>query len=365
MSDEVDVMTVLGARPQFIKAGAVSPCLEASGIRELLVHTGQHFDDNMSRVFFEELRLKPPDVNLDIHGGGHGAQTGRMMISLEALVKERKPRCLMVYGDTNTTLAGALVAAKLHIPVVHVEAGLRSRNLRMPEEINRICTDHVSSLLFSPSEDASRNLRREGFDEAKIVFSGDVMYDIALRFKSIAVVNSRSLNERGLRERGYALATVHRAENTDDHVRLREIVHGLARVAERVPVVLPLHPRTKAALRDAGVDELARSALSIIDPVGYLEMVTLESAAALILTDSGGVQKEAYFHGVPCVTLRDETEWKELVEHGFNQLAGADAGRILSAAETALGGCDVDWKLKLYGNGDAGQIVAQNIKSVT
>lgn len=361
---EVDVMTVLGARPQFIKAGAVSPRLEENGISELLVHTGQHFDENMSRIFFEELRLREPDVNLGVHGGGHGEQTGRMMIALEGLVRERRPRCLMVYGDTNTTLAAALVAAKLHVPVVHVEAGLRSRNLRMPEEINRICTDQVSSLLFSPSEEASRNLRREGFNERKIVFSGDVMYDVASRFKAMALEREDVVKARGLQARGYALATVHRAENTDDTDRLREIVHGLASVAQRLPVVWPLHPRTRQALQAAGVEDMAKRSLIIVDPVGYLEMVQLESSAALVLTDSGGVQKESYFHQVPCVTLRDETEWKELVEHGFNELAGANADRIRAAAERALQGRVVDWETRLYGDGDAGGIVATSLRRI-
>ena len=314
------VVSVVGARPQFIKAAAVSRVLRATpGVREVLVHTGQHYDDNMSRVFFEELEIPEPDYHLGVGSGTHGAQTGRMLEAIEQVLLEEKPDWVLVYGDTNSTLAGALAAVKLHIPVAHVEAGLRSFNRRMPEEINRVLTDHASDLLFAPTEAAVANLRREGIPEERIHCVGDVMYDAALYYGMKAERESRILERLSLTRKGYILATVHRAENTDDHARLRAILQALSEAAQEVGVVFPVHPRTRKAMERYGLTDLVRP-LIVIDPVGYLDMVMLEKNARLIVTDSGGVQKEAFFYRVPCVTLREETEWEELVELGWNRL---------------------------------------------
>lgn len=334
------IVTIVGARPQFIKAAAVSRAIArwnascagggSRGIEELLVHTGQHYDENMSEVFFEELAIPRPLVNLGVRSSRHGEQTGRMLSGIETVLLEQPPDVVLVYGDTNSTLAGALAAAKLHVPVAHVEAGLRSYNRRMPEEINRVVTDHVSQWLFCPTSAAVENLRREGIT-ANVHQVGDVMYDSVLASREVANRRSDVLRRLGLSAGGYCLATVHRAENTDDPRRLKSILAAL-RQMER-PVVLPLHPRTRRALGDAPDEDLGR--LRVIDPVSYLDMLALESHASLVLTDSGGVQKEAFFCGVPCVTLRDETEWVELVETGWNQVAGTETEEILEAVSRA------------------------------
>ena len=303
------VITVVGARPQFVKAATVSRAFaQTEGLQELIVHTGQHFDPSLSEVFFEELGIPEPKYNLGIGGGTHGQNTGRMIEAVESVLIEEKPDWVLVYGDTDSTLAGALAAVKLHIHVAHVEAGLRSFNRRMPEEINRVLTDHAADLLLAPTPAAVENLRREGLPEARVRWVGDVMYDAALHFGRLADHASTALESLGLEPCGYVLATVHRAENTDDPARLEAVFEGLFRVAAELPVVLPLHPRTRKALERLGWLERAREQLRLIEPVGYLDMVALEKNARLIATDSGGVQKEAYFFGVPCVTLRDETE---------------------------------------------------------
>lgn len=326
----VKVLTVVGARPQFIKAASVSRALSArDGVRELIVHTGQHHDHNMSEVFFQELGVPDPAYHLGISGGTHGAMTGRMLEGLERVISDERPDWVLVYGDTNSTIAGSLAAVKLHVPVAHVEAGLRSFNLRMPEEVNRIVTDQISSMLLCPTETAVRNLASEGRTK-DVHLVGDVMYDVALAFSRIAERDSDVLQRLQLRERGFALATVHRAENTDDPARLTAILQALSQIAEEVPVVLPLHPRTRGALeRLDGGPSLDR--LRITEPLPFLDMVQLERNAVAILTDSGGVQKEAYFYGVPCVTMREETEWVETVELGWNRLAGADRARIVAS----------------------------------
>jgi UDP-GlcNAc3NAcA epimerase len=313
------ILTVIGARPQFIKAAVVSRLLRAhADTNEILVHTGQHYDENMSDVFFAELGIPKPTHQLGIGSGGHGAQTGRMLESLEQVILDEKPDKVLIYGDTNSTLAGALAAAKLHIPIAHVEAGLRSFNRRMPEEVNRVLADHLSAWLFAPTELAVRNLRHEGRPEETIYLVGDVMYDAAIYFGARA--RTESITQLGLEPKQYVLATVHRAENTDPGPRLWALMDGLSDVATELPVVLPLHPRTRAVLeRERVLDKYGRR-LRLLDPVGYLDMVSLEKHAAVVATDSGGVQKEAFFHGVPCVTLRDETEWMELVDLGWNHL---------------------------------------------
>lgn len=353
------IVTVLGARPQFIKASVVSHALVASGapVRELMVHTGQHFDANMSDVFFDELGLPPPARHLDIHGGGHGAMTGRMLIEIERVLVEEQPDAVLVYGDTNSTLAGALAAAKLHVPVAHVEAGLRSFNMAMPEEINRILTDRISRWLFAPTAAASAHLLREGVDPTLISSVGDVMYDVALHHGTRVGHEGRQMGTLGLSAGSYVLATVHRAENTDVDSRLLAIVDGLEAVARDIPVVWPLHPRTRAVLARLG--RLPRS-LHLIDPVGYLDMVQLEKHAAVIATDSGGVQKEAFFYRVPCVTLRDETEWVELVAAGWNRLLSPASGERVSAAIRAAIGT-VGQPIEPYGQGDAAKRIVERL----
>lgn len=348
------VLSVVGARPQFVKAAAVSRVLRATpGFREMLVHTGQHYDARMSDVFFRELDIPPADRNLGIGSGPHGQQTGRMLEALEAVMAAEKPDWVLVYGDTNSTLAAALAAVKLHIPVAHVEAGLRSFNRAMPEETNRVVADHVSSLLFAPTAQAMKNLAREGLAE-RALRTGDVMYDVMLRFVERAA-SSRVLETLGLEPKGYLLATVHRAENTDDVARLRAIFDGLAAFSARLPVVLPLHPRTRKMLEGAAMPPT----LQIVEPVGYLDMVQLERNARLVATDSGGVQKEAYFHKVPCVTLRDETEWVELLADGWNRLAPpVSAESVARALEAALQGPMSAWNA-LYGDGRAAQAIVE------
>jgi UDP-GlcNAc3NAcA epimerase len=333
------IVTVLGARPQFIKASAVSAAIaKAESLDEVVIHTGQHFDANMSDVFFAELGMSRPAHHLNIHGGSHGAMTGRMLSEVERVLLEEKPDVVLVYGDTNSTLAGALAAIKLHIPVAHVEAGLRSFNMRMPEEINRILTDRISSWLFAPTAAAMQHLVTEGVDPAKIHLVGDVMYDVALHHGARVSPDTGMLRQLNLQPGSYVLATVHRAENTDSPERLGAIVDALDSIAKNIRVVWPMHPRTRAVLQRGGrLEQLSRQ-VTLIDPVGYLDMVQLEKHSALIATDSGGVQKEAFFFGVPCVTLRDETEWIELVASGWNRLVPPLSGDdIRSAIEGAVG----------------------------
>ncbi len=351
------IVTIIGARPQFIKAAPVSRALAARGIEEVLVHTGQHYDEAMSEVFFRDMRIPEPRHRLGIGGLSHGAMTGRMLEAIENVLQKEKPDRLMVYGDTNSTLAGALAAAKLHIEVAHVEAGLRSFNMAMPEEVNRRLTDHASGLLFAPTSVAVDNLRREGI-AAGVHRTGDVMYDAALQFTELARGRSKILGELGLEAGKYLLATVHRAENTDDPARLARIFEALESLASEIAVVVPLHPRTRKLLNDHG--NRPGSALRLIEPVGFLEMVVLEQNARAIATDSGGVQKEAYFYGVPCVTLRDETEWVELVEIGANCLAPpASAAAVLDALRAAVElRLPQDMKRDLYGDGRAAEQIA-------
>jgi UDP-N-acetylglucosamine 2-epimerase len=326
------ILTVLGARPQFIKAASVTRGLRGAGHEEQLVHTGQHYDFNMSGVFFEELGVPEPDVNLGIGSGSHGEQTGRMLIALEAVMRQRRPDVVLVYGDTNSTLAGALAAAKLRLPVAHVEARLRSFNRDMPEEHNRVLTDHCADLLFCPTRTAVDLLAREGIT-AGVHLVGDTMYDAVLQFAEIAACRSTLLSRLALPPKGYMLATLHRPYNTDVQENLGNILSALTRLGEWV--LFPVHPRTRQRMREAGLADRAGANVKLLDPVGYLDMLHLEKNARVILTDSGGVQKEAYFFGVPCVTLRPETEWVETVRAGWNVLVGADPDRIVEAATRA------------------------------
>lgn len=355
------IVTVLGARPQFIKASVVSHAMaQQSGLKEVLVHTGQHFDANMSDVFFEELGLNKPDYFLDIHGGGHGAMTGRMLAEVEQVLLKEKPDAVLVYGDTNSTLAGALTAAKLHIPVAHVEAGLRSFNMAMPEEVNRVLTDRISRWLFAPTDTAVQHLKREGFSPEQIYPVGDVMYDVALHHGQRVQPDTGLMASLGLPYKGYVLATVHRAENTDNLERLGVIVDALIATADTLPVVWPLHPRTRAVLEKSGMLDALASKVKLIDPVGYLDMVQLEKYAALIATDSGGVQKEAFFYQVPCVTLRDETEWVELVDAGWNTLVSPLLSQEIHQSligTLGIGGA----KISPYGDGSAAQKIVDTL----
>ncbi|MFA7351308.1 MAG: UDP-N-acetylglucosamine 2-epimerase (non-hydrolyzing) [Methylotenera sp.] len=356
------IVTIVGARPQFIKAAAVSRVIRdnyTDKIEEILVHTGQHYDDNMSKVFFEELDIPHPKYNLEISGGQHGAMTGRMLEAIEKVLLAEKPDWVLIYGDTNSTLAAALAAAKLHIPVAHVEAGLRSFNMRMPEEINRILADRVSSLLFCPTETAVNNLKSEGVTNG-VHNVGDVMYDVALFYRDRARQQSVILNNLSLAKGGFALATCHRAENTDDPQRLGEILSALAKVAIKLPVVFPIHPRTRKLVDEYGLSRHLAS-LIVTEPLPFLDMVALEQAANLILTDSGGVQKEAFFYGVPCITMRDETEWVETVELGWNQLVGADQKKIHKAyLEQKTNGLVTD--IYPYGSGNAAYQIIQKLE---
>lgn len=350
------IVTIIGARPQFIKAAMCSHVFAEHGIAELIVHTGQHFDANMSKVFFDELSIPKPAYNLGIGGGSHGQNTGRMIEGIEQILVSEKPDWVLVYGDTDSTLAGTLAAVKLHIRVAHVEAGLRSFNRKMPEEVNRILTDHAANLLFAPTQTAVQHLAGEGITGERVHLVGDVMFDAALHFGNLADTQSNMLAVLGLQPKSYTLATIHRAENTDDPTRLKAILTGFEEFDHNI--VLPLHPRTRSRIDEFGLT--LSSNIKVIDPVGYIDMVMLEKEAALIATDSGGVQKEAYFYRVPCVTLRGETEWTELVETDWNRLAppvlGADISDIM---ERAFGSCGTE--INLYGQGDAAEKITKKI----
>lgn len=350
------ILTIVGARPQFIKAWPIGRALADAGIDEHLVHTGQHYDDRMSQVFFDEMRIRRPDRNLEIGSGSHGAQTGRMLIALEQVMQEERPDWVLVYGDTNTTLAGAIGACKLEIPIAHVEAGLRSFNRSMPEEHNRVLTDHCSTLLFCPTQTAVDNLSREGVSRG-VELVGDVMYDAVLHFGALARERSTILEASRVERGDYYLATIHRAYNTDDPERLLTLLRALDQLD--AAVILPVHPRTKARLAEYAPNaSFAR--LRMIDPVGYLDMLQLEQQARGIVTDSGGVQKEAYFFAVPCFTLRPETEWVETVESGWNTL--------VHEAASALPALVSSWKRPstppppLFGDGDSARRIVKRLR---
>jgi len=360
------IVTIVGARPQFIKLVLVSRLLRDRGATELIVHTGQHYDENMSQVFFDELEIAAPDLHLAVGSGRHGEQTGRMLERIEAVLLEQRPDWVLIYGDTNSTLAGALAAAKCRLPLAHVEAGLRSWNKKMPEEVNRIVADHVSELLFAPTHAAVANLRREGMDESSIRLVGDVMYDVVLAFKARADERATVFNRLPIKAGQYVLATVHRAENTDEPSRLAAIFGGLVDVARSiVPVVLPLHPRTRVALERAKLLADVERALVLIEPLGYLDMIALAGQARLIATDSGGLQKEAFFLRVPCVTLRDETEWVELVEIGWNRLINStSAATVGDALRDALSApMPAEPGAALYGDGRASRYIVDALLS--
>lgn len=350
------IITIVGARPQFIKAATLSRQFQLQGIEEKIIHTGQHFDANMSEVFFQEMEIPKPAYQLDIHGVSHGAMTGRMLEGIEKILMTEKPDGVLVYGDTNSTLAGALAASKLHIPVIHVEAGLRSFNMAMPEEINRIVTDRISSALFCPTDTAIKNLNNEGFANmpVKIFKNGDVMQDAAMYYAGKAQIKSDIIRKAGLNK--FVLATIHRQENTDNPENLKQIINGLSDIHKHIQVVVPLHPRTRAILAQT----YKLPDFTIIDPVGYFDMIMLLKSSELVITDSGGVQKEAFFFGKHCITLREQTEWVELVENGFNILTGSDTQKLKDAFEY-FKTKKSDFTLDLYGNGKASEKAAKVI----
>ncbi|UOE55130.1 UDP-N-acetylglucosamine 2-epimerase (non-hydrolyzing) [Bacillus sp. CMF12] len=353
------IVTVLGARPQFIKAAPVSRALRQNH-QEIIVHTGQHYDANMSDIFFEELNIPKPDYHLAVGSGNHGKQTGEMMAKIEEIVLKEKPDYVLVYGDTNSTLAGSLVAAKLHIPVIHIEAGLRSFNKLMPEEVNRILTDHISEYLFCPTDTAVENLKNENITR-NVINIGDVMYDAVLYNRELAKEKSRILEDAQLNKGDYLLITIHRAENTDDPEKMKGILQAFSSTEETK--VWPIHPRTKHKLADYGLNVEEIPNLKIIDPVGYLDMLTLEANARKIVTDSGGVQKEAYFMEVPCVTVREQTEWVETLEGEANILVGTDQTKMTEAINKEV---KPEYK-QLFGNGEAAskivEVLEQGLKA--
>lgn len=348
------IITVLGARPQFVKAATVSRALKAnnSNLEEKILHTGQHYDVNMSDVFFEEMGIPKPDFRLDVNNQGHGAMTGQMLKEIEEILIAEKPNLVLVYGDTNSTLAGALAAKKLHIPIAHVEAGLRSFNIKMPEEINRILTDRISDLLFCPTENAVENLNKEGYEniDCEVYNIGDVMYDGALHY-------AKTIKERDIKY-DYVLSTIHRAENTDDVSRLTSIISSLNKINEEIKVIVPLHPRTRKIIKNLNL----KVEFEILDPVGYLKMVNLIKYSSLVITDSGGLQKEAFFFDKFCVTTRDETEWVEMVVNNFNILAGADENKILESYRTLIKKPFVK-TIEPYGKGNSANLIASKIES--
>ena len=351
------VLTIIGARPQFVKAAVLSRVFASmSGVEELLVHTGQHFDDKMSQIFFDEMEIPTPHYNLEINSLGHGAMTGRMLEGIESLIIKEKPNWVLVYGDTNSTLAGALAAKKIHVKVAHVEAGLRSFNMQMPEEINRILTDRISDVLYAPTQTAVDNLKKEGFDNfpSKIVLSGDVMQDAALFYAQKA--EEKSTLDKNLLKGDFVLSTIHRQENTDNPENLKAIVHALNKIHESRRVVLPIHPRTRKIIEQQGLV----LKVDVLEPVGYFDMIQLLKNCSLVMTDSGGLQKEAFFFKKHCVTLREQTEWVELVQGGFNILSGANE-QVIVDAFTKMCSAKSNFDVNLYGNGNAGKTIAEHL----
>ena len=375
------VLTIIGARPQIIKASAIGRAIKnhfSDHLKEIIVHTGQHYDHNMSQVFFEELSIPKPDYNLSVGSGNHGAQTAKMIEGIEEILLKEQPHALIVYGDTNSTLAGAIAASKINVPIVHIEAGLRSFNKTMPEEINRVMCDHVSTLLFSPTSTGLKNLKNEGFDEKnvppfsfdnpKIYHCGDVMYDNSLHFSNLSDEKSTILKELNTNPKEFILCTIHRNHNTDDPIRLTNIFTSLIEIANehQLKIILPIHPRTKNILEQNLEKEVCNELISnekiiIIDPVSFLDMIALEKNAKLIITDSGGVQKEAYFFKKPCVILRPETEWVELVETGTAIIADNDKNLIIESSRNYLKNGNMLTYPPVFGDGKASEFICEQI----
>lgn len=359
------IITIVGARPQFVKAAVVSRAIEeyntkSNGeyIQELIVHTGQHFDENMSSVFFDQMNIPKPHYNLEINSLSHGAMTGKMLEKIEEVLLEEKPDWVLVYGDTNSTIAGALAARKLQIKVAHVEAGLRSFNMSMPEEINRILTDRISDILFCPTQNATANLKNEGYDTINIkqVQCGDVMYDAALYY-----INRSNRPEGVSSEDQFVLSTIHRQENTDDKDKLTSIFEALKEIAQHQRVILPLHPRTLKKLESFGINP--GNNIQILEPVGYFEMIWLISNCSCVITDSGGLQKEAFFFKKPCITVREETEWVELLHNKVNFLTGSNRQKIIDMFNH-INDASIDFSMNLYGKGDTGKLIVEELVSL-
>ena len=375
------IVTIIGARPQIIKAAALSRAIKThfhDRIQEIIVHTGQHYDENMSQVFFDELGIPRPDYNLHVGSASHGVQTAKMIEGIEKILLEEKPDYLVLYGDTNSTLAGAVAASKIHVPIVHIEAGLRSFNKSMPEEINRIVCDHCSTLLFSPTQTGFDNLVREGFktgnegpytiDNPKVYHCGDIMYDNSLHFATVADQKVDLLQRLGLAEKPYVLCTIHRDSNTDNPKRLNDIIDAIMELSESIAVILPLHPRTRKMIHQLLDSQKAEQLLSapnirLIEPVSFLEMIQLEKHAQLVMTDSGGVQKESYFFKKPCVILRPETEWVEIVKVGAATLVDADKDKILKTSRDYLRQPPTDFP-EIFGDGHAATFMLNQMMAV-
>jgi UDP-GlcNAc3NAcA epimerase len=355
------IVSVVGARPQFIKAAPVGKALKKAAHNEILVHTGQHYDYGMSQVFFDELNISGPHINLEVGSGHHGWQTGQMLMRIEEVLMREEPDWVLVYGDTNSTLAGALAAVKLQIPLAHVEAGLRSFNREMPEEHNRVLTDHCSDVLFCPSQTAVDNLAKEGITRV-VNLVGDTMYDAVLQFGEIAKGHSTILQALGLKAKEYLLATLHRPYNTDVPANLNSIVAAFLEIKE--PIVFSVHPRTRQKIANSDnhlKSQLENSNVQVIDPVGYMDMLVLEQHARLVLTDSGGMQKEAYFFGVPCITLRPETEWIETVEAGWNVVVGSNASLIVEKARNLQP--PPQSQRRVFGSGHASELIVRTLEN--
>ncbi len=374
------IITIVGARPQIIKSSAISRVIRNSfsqKLEEIIVHTGQHYDENMSEVFFHEMGIPLPNYNLNVGSGSHGSQTAKMIEGLEEIFIKENPIAILVYGDTNSTIAGALAAAKIHIPVVHVEAGLRSFNKAMPEEVNRIACDHMSTILFTPTTTGFDNLKREGFDldsiekatanSPRVYHCGDVMFDNSLFFSSVSDEKSTILNRIGVRENEYILSTIHRDSNTDISENLESIFKALLQIQKdsKLAIVLPIHPRTRSKMKDQLSDELyteieVNSSFKIIDPAGFLDIIALEKNSKMIITDSGGLQKEAYFFKKPCIILRPQTEWVEIVKNGNALLAEANYDKIVDSFTILNSKSDYTYP-SLYGDGKAAEFICEKI----
>ncbi|MEO9531898.1 MAG: UDP-N-acetylglucosamine 2-epimerase (non-hydrolyzing) [Crocinitomicaceae bacterium] len=375
------IVTIIGARPQIIKAAAISRAISenfADKLHEIIVHTGQHYDENMSNVFFEELNIPKPDYNLAVGSGNHGAQTAKMLSGIEAIILEEQPDAVLVYGDTNSTVAGGLAASKLQVPLVHIEAGLRSFNKTMPEEINRIACDHMSTLLFAPTKTGIENLKKEGFeinnkppfsiDNPKVYHCGDVMFDNSLHFSALSETKSRIIDNLKLNQ-AFILSTIHRDNNTDDPKRLTAIFEALIQIADsgNIPIVLPLHPRTKKMMEvnlssDFYSEIKSHPLIKLIPPVSFLDVIALEKHAKMIITDSGGLQKEAFFFETPCLILRSETEWKEIVDNGNAIICDADKSKIIEGYQTLSAASNLSFPA-FYGDGKAAQFICQEVIS--
>ncbi|WP_196888785.1 non-hydrolyzing UDP-N-acetylglucosamine 2-epimerase [Aureivirga sp. CE67] len=352
------IVTILGARPQFVKAAVLSRVIQKyNEIEEVIIHTGQHYDQNMSDIFFEEMQIPKPKYNLQINGLRHGAMTGQMLEKIEEILVEEKPDIVVIYGDTNSTLAGALAAKKLHIKVVHIEAGLRSFNMKMPEEINRIMTDRISDLLLCPTDAAVENLKNEGFENMDVIFekSGDIMKDAVEYYSTLSEEKSSVVEDLDLEKGNFVLATIHRQENTDDIEKLKEIFKSLEEINSKCEVVIPLHPRTKKILAEHDL----MFQMTAIEPVGYFDMLELLKNCKMVLTDSGGLQKEAFFNQKPCIIAREETEWTELVSNGFAKLVGSDLEKILTAFYD-FSEENLDFSMNLFGE-NVGETIYQSI----